>query len=140
MQYWRSVLSNQGSLGKSEEEIIDEVSEIIYEICNEEKEMRDYYMLNERTQIHDEVLRAYGVLTNCYTLEEGEMMKLLSLVKFGDSLGFLHIEDSDKFQKLYYEGGEANLKEIFDFSDTKKENIVRSEYISKKIKSLVKRR
>ncbi len=133
-------ISNQGSLGKSEEEIIDEVSEIIYEICNEEKEMRDYYMLNERTQIHDEVLRAYGVLTNCYTLEEGEMMKLLSLVKFGDSLGFLHIEDSDKFQKLYYEGGEANLKEIFDFSDTKKENIVRSEYISKKIKSLVKRR
>jgi len=133
-------ISNQASLGKSEEEIIDNVSEIIYEICNEEKEMRDYYMLNERTQIHDEVLRAYGILTNCYTLEEEEMMKLLSLVKFGDSLGFLHIIDTDKFQKLYYEGGEANLKEIFDFSETKKENIVRSEYISKKIKTLVRRR
>lgn len=133
-------ISNQGSLGKSEEEIIDDVSEIIYQICNEEKEMRDLYMLSERAEINDEALRAYGTLINCYMLSESEMMRLLSKVKFGSSLGFLDILDSDKFQKLYYEGGSANLKEIFGFSDTKKENILRAEYISKKIKSLVKRR
>ena len=116
------------------------MSEIIYQICNEEKEMRDYYMLSERAEINDEALRAYGTLVNCYMLSESEMMRLLSKVKFGSSLGFLDILDIDKFQKLYYEGGSANLKEIFGFSDTKKENILRAEYISKKIKSLVKRR
>lgn len=133
-------ISNQGSQGLSEEEIIDNVSEMIYQICNEEKEMRDYYMLSERAEIHDEVLRAYGILTNCYSLEERETMRLLSKVKFGSSLGFFDIVDSDKFQKLYYEGGSANLKEIFGFSDIKKENIIRAEYISKKVKNLVKRR
>ena len=133
-------ISNQGSQGMSEEEIIDSVSDMIYTICNEEKEMRDFYMLSERAEIHDEALRAYGVLTNCYALGESEMMRLLSRVKFGASLGFLEILDEDKFQKLYYGGGSANLKEIFDFYEAKKENILRAEYISRKMKTLVRRR
>ena len=133
-------ISNQGSLGKSEEEIIDDVSEIIYEICNEEKEERDKFMLEGRAQIFDETLRAYGILTNCYSLGEDEMIELLSKIKFGSTLGFLTIKDDDKFQKLYYEGASANLKEIFDFFDLKKENIIRAEYISKKVTSLVSRR
>ncbi len=133
-------ISNQNSLGKSEEEIIDEVSEQIYEICKEEAKLRSEYMLSDRAAIHDEALRAYGLLTNCYQLEEEEMMTLLSQVYFGASLGFLEILDEEKFQKLYHEGGSANLKEIFGFSGEKKENIVRAEYISNKVLSLVRRR
>lgn len=133
-------ISNQNSLGKSEEEIIDEVSQMVYDICNEEKDLRDFYMLNERAQLHDQSLRAYGLLTNCFSLAEDEMMTLLSRVKFGAALGFLDIADSSKFQKLYYEGAQGSLKEIFGFLDAKKENIDRAAYISKKVKTLVKRR
>lgn len=133
-------ISNQGSLGKTEEEIIDEVGQTVYDICAEEKERRDALALNERTELHDEALRAYGILSNCFVLGESEMMTLLSKVKFGASLGFLEIADEDKFQKLYYEGASGSLKEIFGFSDEKKENINRARYISKKIKNLVKRR
>lgn len=131
-------VSNQASLGMDENEIIDKVSEFIYSICQKEKELRDYILEKERDVYKDKALRAYGILTNCYMLEEEEMIELLSQIKLGQVLGFLDIKNDDKFQKLYFEGMHANLKEIFEFSDEKKENIIRASYISNKVRQLTK--
>lgn len=133
-------ISNQGSLGFSEDEIIDKVSQFIYDVIEKEKLAREQILSEEYEKIKDECLRSYGILTNCYSLKEDEMLSLLSSVKFGAALGFLTIKDDEKFMKLFYEGASSNLKEIFDFFENKKENIVRSEYISKEIKHLVERR
>ena len=133
-------ISNQASYGLDEYEIIDKVSDFIYNICNRELEARNNILENEHDKTYDEVLRAYGILTNCYSIEEDEMITLLSKIKFGQALGFLDIKKQDRFQKLYYKGSKANLKEIFEFFDEKKENIIRAEYISSEIKELVKRR
>ena len=67
------------------------------------------------------------------------MITLLSKLKFGQALGLLEIKLMDIFQKLYYKGSKANLKEIFESFDEKKENIIRAEYISSEVKELVKR-
>ncbi|MBQ8444609.1 MAG: hypothetical protein IJX25_04585 [Clostridia bacterium] len=133
-------ISNQNSFGMDENEIIDKVSEFIYSVCNMEKEARDLLLEENASVYKDMTLRAYGILTNCYALEEGEMTELLAKVKLGQVLGFIDIDNDDKFQKLFHEGAEANLKEIFEFSDKKKENIIRAEYISSKVKSLTHRR
>lgn len=133
-------ISNQNSLGLSEDEIIDKVSEFIYAICNEEAEMRLVMLENDEEKYKDMTLRAYGILTNCYSLKESEMMELLAQIKLGQVLGFLEINSNDKFQKLFYEGASANLKEIFELEDEKKENIKRAEYISNKVKELSQRR
>lgn len=133
-------ISNQNSFGLDENEIIDKVSEFIYSVCNVEKEARGMLLEENGEFYKDLTLRAYGILTNCYSLEENEMMELLAKVKLGQVLGFIDIDSDDKFQKLFYEGAEANLKEIFEFSDKKKENIIRAEYISNKVKQLAKRR
>ncbi len=133
-------ISNQGSLGYSEDEIIDKVSQFIYDVIEQEKIAREEIVQTEFETIKDKVLRAYGILTNCYSLKEDEMIEYLSLIKFGDALEFLQIKDNEKFMKLFYEGTTSNLKEIFDFFQTKKENIIRGEYISKEIKNLVTRR
>ncbi len=137
-QYYQ--ISNQGSLGMDENEIIDKVSDFIYSLCCDEKELRNILLENDEEKYRDMCLRAYGILTNCYSLSSGEMIELLSLVKFGQVLGFLDIKNDDKFQKLFYEGGEANLKEFFELSSKKKENILRAEYISNKVKELTVRR
>lgn len=133
-------ISNQGSLGYSEDEIIDKVSQFIYDVISEEKIAREEILAEKFDIIKDKIMRAYGILTSCYCLEENEMISLLSLIKFGDALGFLQILDDEKFMKLFYEGTKANLQEIFDFFQIEKENIIRSEYISKEIKHLVQRR
>ena len=132
-------ISNQNSFGLDENEIIDKVSEFIYSICGIEKEMRGVMLELDRDLYKDMALRAYGVLTNCYSLEENEMMELLAKVKLGSVLGFIEIDNDAKFQKLFYEGAGANLKENFEFNDKKEENIIRAEYISNKVKTLARR-
>lgn len=133
-------ISNQGSLGLSEDEIIDKVSEFIYSVCNLEEELRKNLIENEFAKYKDLALRSYGILCNCYSLDENEMFEHLANVKLGQALGFLDIKANDKFQKLFYEGLSANLKVIFEFFEEKEENIIRAEYISNKVKELTQRR
>ncbi len=133
-------ISNQGSLGFDENEIIDKVSEFIYSLCNEEKEMREALIQEDYEKYRDMTLRAYGTITNCYSLQESEMMELLAKVKLGQVLGFIDRSSDYKFQKLFYEGCSANLGEIFELFNQKKENIVRAEYISNKVRELAQRR
>lgn len=130
-------ISNQGSLGLSEEEIIDKVSDFFFDVCRQEESLRQELFDKNYESIRDEVQRAYGILTNCYSISEKEMINLLSLLKFGNILRVVKIKDEDLFQKLYYHGGGSNLKEIMRFFDEKEENIVRAEYISKRVKNLV---
>lgn len=133
-------ISNQGSLGLDENEIIDKVSDFIYSICNEEHETRQALLEEDYEKYRDMSLRAYGIITNCYSLKEGEMMELLAAVKLGQVLGFIRINSDEKFQKLFYEGLSANLAEIFELTDPNEENIIRAEYISQKVKELAQRR
>ena len=133
-------ISNQCSLGLDEYEIIDKVSEYIYDICKRENEARELILDKDYGKIRDETVRAYGILTNCYSLDENEMISLLSQVKLGFVLGFFDIASQDKYQKLYHNGMKANLEEMFELFDEKKENIIRAEYISNEVKELVKRR
>lgn len=131
-------ISNQNSLGLDENQIIDAVSEFIYSTCQQESALRESLLKDQYNIYRDKTMRAYGIITHCYSLSEEEMIELLSLVKLASVLGFLQITDDDKFQKLYYQGRRANLKEIFDIFDEKKENIVRGEYISNKVRQLTK--
>ena len=130
-------ISNQNSLGKNEEEIIDTVSEQIYNICEMEMSAREDILSSDHLKLKDEIFRAYGVLKECASLDENEMIKLLSQVKFGSVLGFLNIKNEKEFDRLFTEGATANLIELETFSKIKKEDILRAEYINKKIKELV---
>lgn len=130
-------ISNQGSLGYTEKEIIDKVSEFFLDVCDREERLRNDLFENHYVELRDEIQRAYGVLINSYSLEENEMRTLLSKLKLGRMFGFVKIKDENQFMKLYYHGAGANLKEITKFENNKEENVIRSEYISKRIKNLV---
>ena len=130
-------ISNQNSLGLNEEEIIDKVSDFFFDICRQEESLRNALYENNYIELRDEVQRAFGILTNCYSISEKEMINLLSTLKLGEIFDFVKIKDEKLFQKLYYHGGGATLKEIMKFSDEKEENTIRAEYISKRVKNLV---
>ena len=133
-------ISNSSSLGYSEDEIIDMVSEFIYNVCQLENQERQNLLNSNQEKLKDDIFRSYGILTNAFSLKEDEMIELLSQVKLGQVLGFIDIKNDDKYQKLYHEGMSANLQEIFEFKKKKKENIIRAEYISKEVKILTQRR
>ncbi len=129
-------ISNQNSFGKSEEEIIEEVLEEISSVCEMELSAREDILSNDHLNLKDEIYRAYGVLSECALLSETEMIKLLSLVKFGGALGFFKIKERE-FEKLFQDATSANLKELSNFFEIKKEEVVRAEYINRKTKELV---
>ena len=124
-------------VGLSEKEIVDGVSEYVYNICKMESFAREDILAANHDSLIDDVYRAVGVLKESYILEEAEMIKLLSLVKFGDALGFLKIKDHKAFDNLIVEASKANLMEMGIFSQNMQEERVRSKYISKKINELV---
>ena len=129
-------ISNQNSLGLSEQEIIDGVSEYVFNVCQMELSAREDILAVNHDEIIDEIFRAFGILKECRLLSEKEMIEMLSLIKFGDALGYLKITDYKAFDKLVVEGSSANLKE---FSSNMKENMARSEYIKSNITYLVKK-
>lgn len=132
-------ISNQNSLGLTEQEIIDNVSDYVFQICQMELSAREDILSSNHDRLLDEIMRAYGILKECAFLEEKEMIEMLSLLKFGDALGFLKITNKKAFSRLSVEGCSANLKEIANFSENIKEELLRSEYISRKIKEIVKK-
>ncbi len=132
-------ISNQKSLGLSENEIVQRVSEFVENVCEIELSAREDLLSRNHDKLVDEIYRSFGILKECKLLGEEEMVELLSKIRFGDALGFVKILDYKKFDNLYNEGASANLKEDENFSGIKKENIARSEYISNRIRQLVKK-
>lgn len=84
-------LSNQVTLGISEENAIQNLKSITLQIINQERAARRELMENERFE--DNVWRAYGILSNARILSSGEFMSLISLVMIGASQGLFRLEN-----------------------------------------------
>ncbi|MBQ8844891.1 MAG: ATP--guanido phosphotransferase [Clostridia bacterium] len=132
-------ISNQLSLGLNEQEIIDNVSDYVFTICEMEASAREDILTFSSNELKDEIYRAVGILESCFMITEKEMIELLSKIKFGYALGFLEISNLKKFDSLYYEGASANLKINYVYNNPKDESIIRAEFIRDKIRILVQR-
>ncbi len=83
-------LSNQTTLGKSEQQILEDLSDrILPEVIEYERQSRRSLLDKRRYQIEDAVWRAFGVLCNARLLGVEESMKLLSVVRLGIALDLI---------------------------------------------------
>lgn len=71
-------VSNQITLGQTEEEIILNLKAVVYQIVNQENHFREKLMSKYKYEIQDKVYRALGVLKNSILLDSRECLKLLS--------------------------------------------------------------
>lgn len=83
-------LSNQTTLGKSEEQIRQELErQILPQILEYERSSRRMLLEKRRRVVEDQVFRALGTLRNARLLAPEETMTLLSLVRLGILLGLI---------------------------------------------------
>jgi len=82
-------ISNEATLGQSEEEIIDRMQSVAFQILAREREERQSLLERDRTRLEDMVFRAYGTLANARSISSTESMQLLSWVSLGISLDIL---------------------------------------------------
>ena len=82
-------ISNQSSLGLSEAEILQRVTEVVEVIIREEQRLREEYRKADPTGMADRVWRACGLLSCARRISTAEAMSLLSDLRLGLSLGIL---------------------------------------------------
>ncbi|HYF14366.1 MAG TPA: protein arginine kinase [Phycisphaerales bacterium] len=83
-------VSNQTTLGKSEEQVLHELEkEILPKIVEYERLSRRELLSKRRIGLEDQVWRAWGLLTSARLLTTEEAMQGLSLVRLGAVLGVL---------------------------------------------------
>lgn len=82
-------LSNQTTLGKSEEDLIDHLQKIVSQVIQYEMKARSVLMRDAPAVIEDKIWRAYGLLRYARSLSFEEVMNLLSGVRLGVSMKLL---------------------------------------------------
>ena len=82
-------VSNQTTLGKSEEDLVDHLDKIVRQVIQYEIQARQVLLRDARSVTEDKIWRAYGLLRYARALSFEELMNLLSGVRLGLSLKLL---------------------------------------------------
>lgn len=127
-------ISNQTTLGETEEEIIEKLKSIVIQIINKERKARKAIYNNMKIDIEDKVYRSIGILQNARILTSKEAMDLLSDVKMGIEMDIIENIEANTINKLMIQSQPANIQKRSDKDLTSRErDIKRAELIRKNI-------
>lgn len=82
-------ISNQITLGQSEEEILDNVERVTMQVVGHERAARENLIKKSTNELSDKIWRAYGTLKNAHIISSKETLKLLSWARLGIDLGIM---------------------------------------------------
>ncbi len=96
-------ISNQVTLGLSEEEIVGKIVSVTKQVIDQERAAREALLANDsRLQLEDRVNRAYGLLTHSRLISSEETIKLLSDVLMGAALNLIPKADGQVVKELFF--------------------------------------
>jgi protein arginine kinase len=123
-------ISNQITLGRTEDELIAQVADVVPVLIDYERRAREFLLQETERNVHDQVSRAFGILRTAQTISAEETMQLLSRVRMGVLLGLvddLHVSDVNK---LLVRTQPAHLQKMKGIDlDTKDRNIERARFL-----------
>lgn len=82
-------VSNQITLGKSEEDIVEDLKSVVSQIVSQERAVRETLVKTSNIQLEDRVFRSFGTLENSRIIETKEAARCLSDVRLGIDLGYI---------------------------------------------------
>ena len=85
-------ISNQSTLGESEETIIRRLERVISQVSSHEQNAREKLLEDDPEMVSDKIGRAYGVLRHAHIIDSKEALNHLSLLRLGGTLGFFPVE------------------------------------------------
>ena len=103
-------ISNQTTLGETEEEIIKRLGSVLQSIIDHEVNAREKLIEADSGKLFDKIGRAYGILQNSHVLSSSEAMNLLSLVRLGADLGVFPAEQRSVIDRLLIEAQPGHLQ------------------------------
>lgn len=103
-------ISNQVTLGLSEEEIINNLIAVTQKIVDQEMKARSIMLEKQRGEFEDSIYRALGILKYARVMASSECLNLLSRVRMGIEMGILKDVDMDIVNKLIIDSQPATLQ------------------------------
>jgi protein arginine kinase len=123
-------ISNQVTLGRSEEDIVRNVEQVIPTIVGYEHRARQTLLANDRKRLEDRVWRAYGLLKFAQLLPSDEAMMMLSALRMGVHLGLLKDLNMRTVNELFIYTQPAHLQRMNGHSlDPAERDIRRAEFV-----------
>ncbi|AZR74684.1 protein arginine kinase [Anoxybacter fermentans] len=93
-------ISNQVTLGRTEEEIIDNLNRVTEKIIENERYWRQQLLKERKDDLTDRIMRSYGLLMYAHKMSSEEAVRLLSDVRLGIDLGIIKNVEPNVFSEL----------------------------------------
>ncbi|MFM2170536.1 MAG: hypothetical protein RI957_765 [Verrucomicrobiota bacterium] len=103
-------ISNQSTLGESEQEIIERLERVISQVASHELNARLKLLEDEPLMLHDKMGRSFGTLQHAWLIDSKEALNHLSILRLGSNLGFFPVETVRLCDTLLMEIQPAHLQ------------------------------
>jgi len=128
-------ISNQVSMGITEEDIIDNIERITNQIISREDATRKTVLVKNKDELVDRVSRAYGTLKNAHIITSSETVTLLSAIRLGVDLGIVKNLDRRMVNELFILTQPAHLQKLEKkVLSSNERDIKRADLIREKLK------
>ena len=127
-------ISNQVTLGNSEDQLIRKLKEVVPSIIGYERKVRQALIRESRQALHDKVSRAYGTLKSAQSISSQETMHLLSSVRMGVNLGLIDDLEIPTVNELFVNTQPAHLQKLRRANlDSADRNAARASYLRNRL-------
>lgn len=127
-------ISNQITLGKTEEELIRKVGDIIPQIIAYERQARDFLRNEKLDSVLDRSSRAFGLLSTARTISSEEAMEHLSSIRLGVNMELLNAPGIKTINDLMLHIQPAHLQKIVGTPlKANDRDLARAQYLRKRL-------
>lgn len=128
-------ISNQVTLGLSEEEIINNLIAITQKIVDQEVRARQIFIEKQEVELEDDIYRALGILKYARYISTSESLNLLSRVRLGVEMEIIKDIDINTIDKLIDNVQPATLQLLEGRElDTAERDIIRARVVRETLK------
>jgi protein arginine kinase len=129
-------ISNQSTLGETEEAIIESLSAVTDEVAKHEQNARTRLMQDRRHYVYDQLGRALGILSNAHVLTSNEAVDMLSWLRLGIEMSVvegLGVRDINEMLLMIQPGHLQKIEE--KVLEPEERDIARARIIREKLKT-----
>ncbi|GAA0434122.1 protein arginine kinase [Lentibacillus halophilus] len=128
-------ISNQITLGKSEEDIVEDLQSVARQLIEHERKARNRIMEQSGKRLEDRIYRSYGLLAYSRVMESKEAATCISDVRLGIDLGIIDGVTGNIFNELMILTQPGFLQQYAQKSLTPNErDILRASLIRERVK------
>lgn len=102
-------ISNQITMGRSEEEIMTNLSKVVENIISKERELRTRMHKQKGMVVEDQIMRSLGILKSARLMQSKELLTLLSNIRLGISLGLIDEVNSTTLNSIMVETSPGHI-------------------------------